>query len=101
MQYVNGCNKGETHHPETATNKFQEIYFEAIDYFLVPLKERFDQPKYIIYAAIESLLLYITDSKRSDQTGMKMIQENHSHKVNILSLDVEMPILKLFKAMFS
>ena len=95
MQYVNGYNKGETHHPETATNKFQEIYFEAIDYFLVPLKERFDQPKYIIYAAIESLLLYI------DQTGMKMIQENYSHKVNILSLDVEMPILKLFKAMFS
>ena len=101
LQYVNGYNKGETHHPETATNKFQEIYFEAIDYFLVPLKERSDQPKYIIYAAIESLLLYITDSKRSDQTGMKMIQENYSHKVNILSLDVEMPILKLFKAMFS
>ena len=98
MQYVNGYNKGETRYPETAKNQFQEIYFEAIYYFLVPLKEKFDQPKYIIYAAIESLLLSITNSKRSDQNGMKMIQENYSHKVDILSLDVEMSILKeLFK----
>ena len=53
---------------------------------------------YVIYAAIGGLLLSITDGKTPDHNGMKMIQENYSDEVDILSLDVEMPILKqLFK----
>ena len=55
------------------------------------LKERFEQPTYVMYAAIESLLLSITDGKTPDHNGMKMIQEIYSDKVDILSLDVEMP----------
>ena len=36
--------------------------------------------------------------KTPDHNGMKMTQENYSNEVDILSLDVEMPILKqLFK----
>ena len=62
------------------------------------LKERFEQPTYVIYAAIESLLLSITDGKTPDHNGMKMIQENYSDKVDILNLDVEMP---LFSSIFS
>ena len=62
------------------------------------LKERFKQPTYVIYAAIESLLLSMTDGKTRDHNGMKMIRENYSDEVDISSLDVEMPILKqLFK----
>ena len=75
-------------------NILHQIYFEAIDNFAVSLKERFEQPTYVIYAAIESLLLSITDGKKPDHNGMKMIQENYSDEVDILSLDVEMPILK-------
>ena len=64
----------------------------------MPLKERFEQPTYVIYATIESLLPSITDGLAPDHNSMKMIQENYSDEVDILSLDVEMLILKqLFK----
>ena len=44
------------------------------------------------------MLLSIIDAKTPDPKGMKMIQENYPDEVDILNLDVEMPILKqLFK----
>ena len=58
------------------------------------LKERFEQPTYVIYAAIERLLLPVTDGKTPDHNGMKMAQVNYSDEVDNLSLDVVMPILK-------
>ena len=97
LQYLDGYNKGEAHHPETAKGQFQQIHFAAIDYFVVSLKESFEQPTYVIYAAIESLLLSITDGKTPDHNGMKMIQENYSDKVDILSLHVQMtPFSSIF-----
>ena len=44
LQYVDGYNKGEAHHPETTKVQFQQTYLAAIDYFVVSLKERFEQP---------------------------------------------------------
>ena len=98
MQYADGCNKGEVHVPEMEEDLFWPIYFEATDYFVVSLKERSEQPTYVIYAVIESFLLSITDGKTPDLNGMKMIQENYSDEVYISSFDVEMAFLKqLFK----
>ena len=94
LLYVDGYNKGKAHHPEAAKDQFQQIYFEAIEYFVVFLKERFEQPTYVIYAAIERLLLPVTDGKTPDHNGMKMVQVNYSDEVDNLSLDVVMPILK-------
>ena len=98
VQYADGCNKGEVHVPEMEEDLFWPIYFEATDYFVVSLKERSEQPTYVIYAVIESFLLSITDGKTPDLNGMKMIQENYSDEVYISSFDVEMAFLKqLFK----
>ena len=41
LQYVDGYDKGEAHHPTTPKDQFTQIYFEAIDYFIASLKERF------------------------------------------------------------
>ena len=40
LQYVDGYNKAETHHPESAKVQFRQISFEAIDYFAVSFKEK-------------------------------------------------------------
>ena len=45
------------------------------------LKERFEQPTYVIYATTESLLPSITDGLAPDHDSMKMIQENYSDEV--------------------
>ena len=36
---------------------YRRIYFEAIDCFIVSLKDRFDQPSFQVFAALEELLL--------------------------------------------
>ena len=40
------------------------------------------------------IIFEATDGKTPGHNGMKMIQENYSDEVDILSLDVEMPISK-------
>ena len=42
LEYVDGYNKAEAHHPETAKDQFRQTYFETIEYFAVTLKERFE-----------------------------------------------------------
>ena len=85
LQYVDGYNKGEAHHPETAKDQFQQIYFEAI-----AITNLF-WATHICYICWHWKLLLpsITDNKTPDH---KNDTKNYSDEVDILSLDVEMPI---------
>ena len=71
-QYVDGYDRADPHHPITATDKFQSIYFEAIDYFISALRELFEQPIYHIYATLENLLLSILHCGNTDER-MKLL----------------------------
>ena len=72
LQNIDGYNKGEAHHPEAEKDQFQIIFFEATDYIVLPLKERFEQPTFVIYTTIDSLMAMVAP----DHNSMKMAQEN-------------------------
>ena len=58
LQYIDGYDaNGEEHQHKTPEEKYRQVYFEALDLFVVSLKERFEQPTHTIYANIEQLLL--------------------------------------------
>ena len=44
LQHIGDCNKGGTHHSKTGKYQFWQIHFEATDYYVPSLKQRFDQP---------------------------------------------------------
>lgn len=93
LQYVDGYDKTDPHHPITATDKFRSIYFEAIDYFISALRERFEQPTYHIYATLENFLLSILHCGNTDE-GMKLLMETYSDDINVSHIETEMLVFK-------
>ena len=47
----------EPYYPTTVKKNFKTIYFETIDDVLNALKERFEQPSFIIFSNAEQLLM--------------------------------------------
>ena len=74
---------------------YRIICFGAIDCFIVSLKDRFDQPSFQVFAALEELLLSIIKNDSIDK-GMKVLHDVYSEDVDFDKLEVEIPILGSF-----
>ena len=48
---------GEPAYPATAQDYYRQIYFESIDLMVNAIEQRFDQPSFVAYAKMESLLV--------------------------------------------
>ena len=61
LQFVSGheakSDAVEPYYPTTVKEHFKAIYFETIDAVHKALKERFEQPSFIIFSNVEQLLL--------------------------------------------
>ena len=76
LQYFDGCDaNGEEHQHKTPEEKYRQMYFEALDLFVVSLKERFEQPTYTIYANIEQLLLTAVNEEELYCDGLADIEQ--------------------------
>ena len=53
----------EPYHPTTVKEHFKAIYFETIDAVHKALKERFEQPSFIIFSNVEQLLLKLINGE--------------------------------------
>ena len=56
----------EGEHPHTVDDHYRRIYFEAIDVIVASIKDRFDQPSYKTFAALETMLLNVISDKPFD-----------------------------------
>ena len=55
---VDGHGEGsEAHSPNTPRDYYRKIYYEALDTFVLSLRERFDQPCFVAFENLESSLL--------------------------------------------
>ena len=61
IQFVAGheetSNATEAYYPTTVEEYFKKIYFEAVDSILTEIKDRFEQPCFIIFSNVEQLFL--------------------------------------------
>ena len=48
---------GEGYHAENTEDHYHPIYFEALDYAISSIKDRFDQPGFQVYKNLEELLV--------------------------------------------
>ena len=51
---------GEPTYPVTAQDYYRRIYFEAIELMMNAIDQRFDQPSFVTYAKMESLLIKLS-----------------------------------------
>ena len=94
LQYVDGYDaNGEEHQHKTPDEKYRQVYFEALDLFVVSLQERFKQPAYTIYANIEQLLLTAVNEEELYRDGLADIEQYYTEDIDLISLETEFHLL--------
>ena len=94
LQYLDGSEaNGKSYNSVSTQDYFRQIYFEALDYMVVALNERFNQPCFDAFATMEMLLLKAIagDDVCDEINWMKL---NYSNDVNIFSLETELLVFK-------
>ena len=73
MQFVTGDNETPAHHPESVEDFYRQIFYEAIDSFILSIKTRFDQPSYQVFLNLEQLLLRAIHCEPYEEEFEKMV----------------------------
>ena len=86
---------GEHFYPQTAEDHYGQIYFEALDLIASAIKKQFEQPRFIVYKNLESLLIdFLHDEDVSSQ--MNFVKENYAEHIKC---DYLLPQLEIFKVL--
>ena len=80
-------------HCQTVDDHYRQIYYEAIDMVVAAIKDRFNQPSYKTFAALETMLLNVIDDKPFEDQ-IQHLQTIYGDDVSIESLKVEFGIFK-------
>ena len=94
LQYMEGYGQGAAaNHPQTVDDHYRQMYYEAIDVVVASIKDRFNQPSYKTFAALETLLLSVIDGKPFEDE-MRHLQTIYGDDISIEYLQVEFGIFK-------
>ena len=83
----------DTHHPKTPKDLYREKYYDALDSFIVALKDKFDQDSFKVFAQLEDLLLKSINGEDST-ASLSFVKKTYKGDVDISSLETELLILK-------
>ena len=83
LQYMEGYGQGAAaNHPQTVDDHYRQMYYEAIDVVVALIKDRFNQPSYKAFAALETLLLSVIDGKPFEDE-MRHLQTIYGDDISI------------------
>lgn len=98
LQYVEGYNTSSTtaHHPETPRDHYRSVFYGSIDALVSSVRERFDQPSFLVFEQLESLLLKALQGQDISKEAA-FASEKYETDIDLEQLKVE---LQIFKVMF-
>ena len=86
--------RSEAHHPTTSRDHYRKQFYQAIDVLISSVCDRFDQPSFLVFENLESLL--IKTLKGEETSGeMKIAREKYATDVNMSDLNVELATFKV------
>ena len=85
---------GNPSYPDTPKDYYRRIYFEGLDGIIAAIHERFNQPSFIAYLNLESLLLKALNSEDYSDS-LRYLNDNYSDDVDVTALKAELPIFKI------
>ena len=96
MQFVKGHRQGAAaHNTSTVDDHYKQIYFEAINIFMASMTERFDQPSFKTFAALQQMLLNVIDNTSHDADhGITHLKATYGDDASDAYLLLEFGILK-------
>ena len=84
---------GQPFFPETSDDVYRRIYFEALDLIISAISEHFNQPSFVAYKNLESLLINFLNSK-DISSEMEFLRINYAEDIGH---DYLLPQLEIFK----
>lgn len=95
LHYFDGYEStSEQHHPSSPRDHYRRVFYEAIDTILSSLRERFNQPSFLVFENLESLLIKSLNGEEvSDE--MKFVHDTYGCDIDINDLSVELATLKV------
>ena len=49
--------KSQGHHPNSPRDHYRRVFYNAVDVLLSSVRDRFDQPSFLVFEKLESLLV--------------------------------------------
>ena len=95
LHYLEGYeSRSEAHQPTTPRDHYRKQFYQAIDVLISFVPDRFDQPSFLVFENLESLL---TKTLKGEETSaeMKIAREKYATDVNMSDLNVELATFKV------
>ena len=95
LHYVDGYeSRSESPHPATPREHYRKQFYDAIDTFVQSLRDRFDQPSFLVFENLESLLI---KSLKGDETSteMKFVCDRYASDLDVNELSVELATFRV------
>ena len=94
LQFVEGNGVGSSdEYAKTINAQYKKIYFEAIDNLVEALKDRFQQPSYQTFSAVEELLIKSVKGLSADEQ-FQIVIDTYENDLQASSLKTELLLLK-------
>lgn len=81
---------GNPYYPLSAIERYHQAYYEMIDVFLTAMKERFRDPTFEIYAAIESIFVNFFNNATEYEEGIQVLKERYEGDIDVDAFLVEL-----------
>ena len=95
LHYLEGYeSRSEAHHPTTPRDHYRKQFYQAIDVLIFSVRDRFDQPSFLVFENLESLLIKTLKGEETS-AEMKIAREKYATNVNMSDLNVELATFKV------
>ena len=95
LHYLEGYeSRSEAHHPTTPRDHYRKQFYQAIDVLISFVRDRFNQPSFLVFENLESLLIKTLKGEETS-AEMKIAQEKYATDVNMSDLNVELATFKV------
>ena len=96
LEYIEGyhTSNATAHHPETPRDHYRGVFYESIDGLVSSVRERFDQPAFLVFEQLESLLLKVLQGQDTSKE-LLFVNEKYGTDIDIEQVKVELQTIKV------
>ena len=96
LEYIEGydTSNATAHHPETPRDHYRGVFYESIDGLVSSVRERFDQPSFLVFEQLESLLLKALQGQDTSKE-LLFVNEKYGTDIDIEQVKVELQTIKV------
>ena len=86
--------RSEAHHSAIPRDHYRQQFYQAIDVLISSVRDRFDQPSFVVFENLESLLIKTLKGEET-LAEIQIVQKNYASDINTTDLNVELATFKV------